>query len=224
MAGLVLAILVGGFVLAHLSKVVLDDADAFWANPMAALQTTTGIRSVGGFFGGLGVGLLWCKIRGIRGEETLRMLDRITYVLPLSFMMGRLGCSLVHDHIGRDSGSWMAVAFPGGPAYDLGMIEFVLLIPLLMLFWYLGRKARPAGFYFGMFGVLYGGMRASIDTLQVHPYAWMFGASLVGQATGLLGWVAMWRYQKRRCGRLSRVERDRGRATRLAIEKVLKLS
>jgi phosphatidylglycerol---prolipoprotein diacylglyceryl transferase len=197
MAVLCLVMLIGGLFFAHLAKIALDDFSMLLARPAVVLRTTKGIRSVGGLFGGLLAGIVWCRLRGVTGAETLRMLDRITFVLPVSWMIGRLGCALIHDHIGQSSTSWMAVAFPDGSAYDLGLIEFVFLIPLSLLFWMLGRQPRPAGFFFGLFGVLYGGFRAWLDTLQKHPFGWTFVACLIGQATGLAGWIAMWHYQRR---------------------------
>jgi phosphatidylglycerol:prolipoprotein diacylglycerol transferase len=197
MAVLCIVMLIGGLFSAHIAKVALDDISIFLAHPAVVLRTAQGIRSAGGLFGGLLAGIVWCRLRGITGRETFRMLDRITFVLPFSWMIGRLGCALVHDHIGRPSRSWMAVAFPDGPAYDLGLIEFVFLIPLSLLFWVLGRRSRPVGFFFGLFGLLYGGFRAWLDTLQIHAFGWPFGAALAGMATGLAGWVAMRHYERR---------------------------
>ncbi len=196
MAMLCLVMLAFGLFFAHVAKIALDDFSTFLHDPTIVLRTSQGIRSAGGFYGGLLAGIVWCRFRGITGLETLQMLDRIAFVLPLSWMIGRLGCALIHDHVGRPSSSWIAVNFPSGPAYDLGLIEFVLLIPLSMLFWWLGIQPRAPGFFFGLFGVLYGAFRACLDTLQVDPFRWPFYAALMGCVTGAAGWTAMIRYRR----------------------------
>ena len=90
-------------------------------------------------------GLIWCRLRGVSGFETIRMLDRIAFVLPLSWMIGRLGCALIHDHVGQASTGCLTVRFPAGSAYDLGVLEFLFLIPISILFEVLARvyRARP---------------------------------------------------------------------------------
>ena len=50
-------------------------------------------------------------------------------------------------------------------------------------------RPRPAGFFFGLYGVVYGGFRIWLDTLHVQPMRFWGGAA--GVLIGLLGWVAM---------------------------------
>lgn len=142
---LCLVMLVFGLICAHVAKIVLADIPAFLAHPAIVLQKRQGIMSVGGFYGGLMAGLTWCRLRGVSGVETIRMLDRIAFVLPLSWMIGRLGCALIHDHVGQASTGWLTVRFPAGSAYDLGVLEFLFLIPISILFEVLARvyRARP---------------------------------------------------------------------------------
>ena len=64
----------------------------------------------------------------------MRRLDIIAYAMPIGWMIGRLGCTLAHDHRGLASTSWIAVNFPEGPRYDLGLIEFLFLIGWSLLF------------------------------------------------------------------------------------------
>jgi len=103
-------------------------------------------------------------------------------------MWGRLGCALAHDHRGLFTDSWMAVRFPEGPRYDLGLIELVFLAGLAGAFWVLDRRARPVGFFFGLYGVVYGGFRIWLDTLHIQPMRFYGGA--VGVAVGILGWLS----------------------------------
>ncbi len=99
----------------------------------------------------------------------MRRLDIIAYAMPIGWMIGRLGCTLAHDHRGLASTSWIAVNFPEGPRYDLGLIEFLFLIGMVTMNRLLDRRPRPVGFFFGIFGVVYGGFRIWLDTLHLQP-------------------------------------------------------
>jgi phosphatidylglycerol:prolipoprotein diacylglycerol transferase len=111
-------------------------------------------------------------------------------------MLGRLGCALAHDHRGLASTSWIAVRFPEGPRYDLGLVEFLFLIGMVIAFRILDRHPRPVGFFFGLYGVVYGGFRIWLDTLHLQPLRFYGGA--IGVAIGLLGLAAMWRFNRPR--------------------------
>ena len=182
-------IFVGGMIGAHVAKTVMDGYPAFAADPTLLFRSSIGIRSLGGISGGFLSGLLWCRIRRLSLFETLRRLDIVAFVTPLAWMFGRLGCALAHDHRGIPSTSWIAVNFPEGPRYDLGLIEFLFLIGLVVLFYVLDRRPRPVGFFFGLYGVVYGGFRIWLDTLHIQPMRFWGGAA--GVLVGLLGWVAM---------------------------------
>jgi len=182
-----------GLLGAHLAKTVMDNVPAFLADPSIVVRTSRGIRSLGGFAGGFLGGLLWCRFRRLSLFETLRRLDIVAYALPFAWMIGRLGCALAHDHKGLPSSSWIAVQFPEGPRYDLGLIEFLFLIGLAVTFRILDRHARPVGFFFGLYGVVYGSFRIWLDTLHIQPMRFYGGA--VAVIIGLLGWMAMWAYR-----------------------------
>jgi phosphatidylglycerol:prolipoprotein diacylglycerol transferase len=52
-----------------------------------------------------------------------RVLDTLAFSFPFVWTLARAGCALAHDHIGRASSSFLAVQFPGGPRFDLGLLE-----------------------------------------------------------------------------------------------------
>jgi prolipoprotein diacylglyceryltransferase len=97
------------------------------------------------------------------------------FVLP--WMIGRLGCALAYDHRGFASTSWIAVNFPEGPRYDLGLIEFLFLIVMGIGFKLLDRRPRQVGFFVGLYGVVYGGFRIWLDTLRQQPNGFYGGIS-----------------------------------------------
>lgn len=176
-----------GLVGAHIAKLAMDYAPMFTAHPTVIFTTTRGIRSIGGLAGGLLGALVCCRLRRVSFFETFRLLDIMAFAMPFSFMVGRLGCALVHDHPGIYSGSWIAVRFPDGPRYDLGLMEFLFLIPVSALFLVLDRKERSAGFFLGLYGVIYGTFRIFLDTLHIQPMRFYEGAALC--ALGFIAWA-----------------------------------
>jgi phosphatidylglycerol---prolipoprotein diacylglyceryl transferase len=183
---------------AYVSKIAMSDFSGFLADPMRLFRTPLGVRSIGGILGGMAAGLVWCVVHRLSLLETMRRLDIVAYAMPTAWMIGRLGCALAHDHKGMPSTSWVAVQFPEGPQYDLGLIEFLFLIGVAVAFRILDRRERAVGFYFGLYGVVYGGFRIWLDTLHVQPMR--FYGGMVGMAVGLLGWTAMWWFERSRSG------------------------
>jgi phosphatidylglycerol:prolipoprotein diacylglycerol transferase len=180
-----------GLIGADLAKFAMDYTPVIRAHPSIVFTTSFGIRSIGGVAGGLMGALICCRLRRVSWFETFRMLDIMAFAMPFAFMVGRLGCALVHDHPGIPSTSWIAVQFPDGPRYDLGLVEFLFLIPMSALFYLLDRKPRPAGFFLALYGVLYGGLRIWLDTLHIQPMRFYEGIALC--CLGLTAWVLMWR-------------------------------
>jgi len=179
---------------AYLSKTVFDDFPAFLADPSRIFRVSLGVRSVGGISGGFLAALAWCRYHKLSLYETVRRIDIVAYATPLAWMIGRLGCALAHDHKGIASSSWIAVRFPEGPRYDLGLIEFLFLIPMVIAFRLLDRKPRPVGFFLGLYGVVYGGFRIWLDTLHIQPMR--FWGGIAGVVVGLAAWVAMFAFER----------------------------
>jgi phosphatidylglycerol---prolipoprotein diacylglyceryl transferase len=180
--------LVSGLAGAHLAKLTMDHTSLVFSDPMIILKTTRGIRSLGAFFGGLLGAVVYCRLRKVSYFEIFHLLDVIAWALPFAWMVGRLGCALVHDHRGLATTSWIGVRFPEGTRYDLGLIEFLFLIGLSVMFYWLGRKPRVPGFFFALFAIVYGAFRVWLDTLHVQPFRYYGGA--VGVALGLIAWRA----------------------------------
>jgi len=147
-----------------------------------------GISSYGGFIGGsLGFAIfVWWK------RLPTRLFADITVIglLP-AFSIGRIGCTVVSDHIGAavSPDHWyaflamdyprklnlahLATTYPGTSemirAWNLGLIEFLYLVPVnLVLLWLAFRPSKrlPAGFICVATGVLYAPVRFFLDFLR----------------------------------------------------------
>jgi phosphatidylglycerol:prolipoprotein diacylglycerol transferase len=158
--------IVWGFVGAHVFEVLAYQPDMLREDPLEILRIWTRWSSLGGIVAGVVAALVVMRRRGMSAGARLRFLDLVAFAFPFAWIFGRAGCALRHDHLGIRSDHWLAVAFPDGARFDLGLLELLYTLPIAALFAWLGRSERPAGFFVGLFFVLYGPMRFFLDTLR----------------------------------------------------------
>lgn len=173
-----------GLVSAHVFDVLAYYPERLRADPLELFRVWGSLSSWGGMVGGLaGLGFVAFR-RGLGAAGVLRFFDLAIFALPFTLMVGRFGCALQHDHLGIASTHFLAVNFPSGPRFDLGMLEFLYLIPVSLLFFVLDRtgflasaakpgaqrgaaeRSPPVGFYTGLFFALYGPARFAMDALR----------------------------------------------------------
>jgi len=187
-------ILLGGIAGAHLFSVLLYFPDKLRDDPWLILRVWEDISSFGGVLGGLAGALAFFAIRTPDTERRTKLayLDAIAFTFPAALAIGRVGCTLAHDHPG------IVTAFPLGISletdaavnylrgvygavghqlphgarlmgfHDLGFYEFLfltLVIVPLFIFW--DRRPRPSGFYVAALPVLYLPGRFLLDILRV---------------------------------------------------------
>jgi phosphatidylglycerol:prolipoprotein diacylglycerol transferase len=186
-----------GLISAHVFDVIVYYPDRFARDPLALLRLWDGVSSFGGMLGGLAGLAFVMQQRGLSTREQLRFVDCLIYALPFTLAVGRLGCALLHDHPGASSQHALAVAFPEGPRFDLGLLECFYTAALAALFAALGRAPRPDGFVIGLFFAAYGPVRFALDALRVSEaryFGWTPGQylSLVAAGVGLWTlWLAL---------------------------------
>ena len=161
-------VLVTGFVISHWVSVLFYFPEDVAANPLVLIMIWNGLSSVGGFFGAT-VGFTWYLRK--QKQPYLVYLDMMIYGLLVGFTMGRLGCSLLHDHPGGvvNASHILAVGpWPDGQyRLDLGLLEFFYLVPLTLYIhlafnW---MKARP-GLLAGLVCLLYSPYRFILDGMR----------------------------------------------------------
>lgn len=161
-------VLVTGFVISHWVSVLFYFPEDVAANPLVLIMIWNGLSSVGGFFGAL-VGFFWYLRK--QKQPYLVYADMLIYGLLVGFTMGRLGCSLVHDHPGGivDPSHFLAVGpWPDGQyRLDLGLLEFLYLVPVTLFVHliYNWVKAQP-GKLVGTVALLYAPYRFFLDTMR----------------------------------------------------------
>jgi len=158
--GAVLSAVVPGLALAHLVALLPEE---HWT-PRMALQFWNGMSSFGGLLGAfLGLTVYYRRT----GRSWLPTADVLVEALVVGWVFGRLGCTLVHDHIGKPSDFLLAIRFPDGPRHDLGFYELLytvlVLVPAVVV---LNRRRRPAGTSVVVLALLYAPVRFLGDFLR----------------------------------------------------------
>ncbi len=187
-----------GFLVAHLYSVIAYFPREAWKDPVILLRVWENISSFGGILGGV-LGL-WLFFRFIRREtgaaRRLQYLDAIAYAFPFAWAIGRLGCTVAHDHPGvltsfplavslnsAQAQAYIASAYQGAgrfaelpPAaelrnlgfHDLGWYEFLYtLLVIVPVFLLLDRKPHRDGFFVAAFLLLYLPVRFFLDFLRL---------------------------------------------------------
>ena len=190
--------LIGGFLGAHLFSVVLYFPEKVAQNPLVLFKFWEDISSFGSMLGGiLGVWLfLRLHAADMNRQNRWAYLDVAAFVFPISLCIGRIACSLAHDHPGAITrfplavslrsveaqhyiagvyrGAGRLVELPPPPAltslgfHDLGWYEFLYLsLVVVPAIFFLDRKRRPPGTFLLAFILLYMPVRFLFDTLRV---------------------------------------------------------
>jgi phosphatidylglycerol---prolipoprotein diacylglyceryl transferase len=195
---LVFYVLVFGFLAAHLFAVLTYFPDRLAEDPLLLLKVWENISS----FGGLGGGLLgfWIffryRERGLPADAKWAYLDAVAFVFPFAWAIGRLGCTIAHDHPGTVTTFPLGISLaspeareyvrevyfaagrlgalpPSGQLagmafHDLGWYEFLYtLLVIVPAFLLLDRRPRPRGFFPLVFVLLYAPPRFALDFLRL---------------------------------------------------------
>jgi phosphatidylglycerol:prolipoprotein diacylglycerol transferase len=161
--GFVYYVIVGGFVGGHLFEILFYAPEILVERPMQVLSIAEGQSSFGGF---LGAGLGALLFRRLRRVALMPLAEVVASAFPAAWVVGRLGCALVHDHPGIRSTLWFAVAYPAGDRLDLGLLEAAATVPLAVAFGLLRRRARPFHGYIAVMCLYYAPVRFLLDFLR----------------------------------------------------------
>lgn len=171
-------VVLSGFFVGHVVTVVgyyperLRE-DGIWA----ILKVWEGFSSFGGFLGAALGAVLFFRV--IRRRPFWRYGDLLAYGFPFGWLFGRIGCGVVHDHVGKKTSFPLAMDFDrgfwgtGDPArwadgvrHELGLYEAAFMLVFVAVWIALGRRDRVPGFFTGLFAVAYAPIRFFLDFLR----------------------------------------------------------
>lgn len=157
-------IVMAGFVGAHLvDRLVYFPAETL-DDPWSLVRFWDGLSSFGGFLGAVVGAWLFALRRRPPGLDAWPYIDAVAYAFPFGWIFGRLGCFLAFDHPGAPTAFVLGQRYRDGVIrHNLGLEEALFTIALSGLFFLLGRRSRPAGFYVGLLAMAYAPFRFALD-------------------------------------------------------------
>lgn len=214
--------LVGGFVLAHVFSVVLYFPQRIASDPLLLVRVWEDVSSFGGMIGGVvGVAVFFrWRAKPLDRDTRWAYLDAAAFILPFAWAVGRVACSLAHDHPGtlthfplsislssfraqtyiagvyRDAGRLAELPSPAALGsygfHDLGWYELVYLVLVMWpVFLWLNRRRQRRGTFIIAFAALYAPMRLAFDSLRVVDARYA-GLTPGQYASGLMLLMAWW--------------------------------
>ena len=111
-------ILVIGFVGAHEFSLIVYFPDRLARNPLLLFKVWEDVSSFGGLFGGAVGAALYFRLRGAKLSTLARWsyLDAVAFIAPFGWAIGRIACSLAHDHPGRITSFPLAISLSSARA------------------------------------------------------------------------------------------------------------
>jgi phosphatidylglycerol:prolipoprotein diacylglycerol transferase len=194
-----IVVIVGmGFLVGHLVFVLAYHPDKLQEQGIRSLlEVWAGFSSFGGFIGAVLGTILFFRV--IRKRPFWPHADAVMFGFPFGWVFGRMGCAVVHDHIGAPTDFFLAVDFPDlGPRYELGLYEAAWTLVIAVAFWALARRHRPPGFFVVTWCLLYAPVRFGLDFLRAtdlpgsDPRYWGLTAGQYGSAVMLVAGLAVW--------------------------------
>ena len=110
--------LVGGFLGAHLFSVLFYFPEKVLRNPLVLFKLWEDVSSFGGLLGGLlALGFyLRRRVPSIPAVTRRQLIDAVAYAFAVALLVGRLACTLAHDHPGTITRFPLAISLATAPA------------------------------------------------------------------------------------------------------------
>jgi phosphatidylglycerol:prolipoprotein diacylglycerol transferase len=182
---LVLWIVLTGAIGAHVFEVLMYQPHLLRSDPLVLLRLWQGISSYGGFVGGA---LGYVAFVRRRRLPPAVVADTVMLGLLVAFSIGRIACSIIHDHVGHATDFWLATDYPQAElaerhllsafpdagdvvrAHNLGLYELLFLIPLNALALGLAFRREPslpAGWLSVLIALVYIPLRFALEPLRL---------------------------------------------------------
>lgn len=175
--GITMWVIVTGFIGAHVFDVLAYQWTEFMEDPLLIVKIWAGISSYGGFLGGI---MGWTVYIWWKRLPPMLYADTCTIGVLTAFTIGRIGCSIVGDHMGKTSDFFLAQTWPSAVSksgetiawvtrHNLGIYELMYLIlvnAIVLPIAFRKSKRMPAGFVAVLIGATYAPVRFFLDYLR----------------------------------------------------------
>lgn len=169
MVDLAVWVIIAGLLGARLVHVLFYEPAFYLTNPVEIFKVWHGgLSSFGGLFGAVVGFFVYLKIKQsslrIEVNKMLKFADALVFASVYGWMVGRLGCVMIHDHPGIPCNCFLALPWPDGtPRFDMAMLEILGMIPLAIWFFMVRKKQEVAGWYLHVLFIYYGALRFILD-------------------------------------------------------------
>lgn len=169
---LALWLVIGGVIGARIAHVALYEPGFYIAHPAELIKIWHGgLSSFGGFLGALGAAMLYSRTKGKEWMKKVKwphILSVGTLPFLMGWMIGRVGCVMIHDHPGASCDCLLALNNKEtGPMLDMALLEIIGLLPLLLFYMLTRKKPRFDALRFPLMLVYYGVLRFTLDFYRV---------------------------------------------------------
>ncbi|NCO04894.1 MAG: prolipoprotein diacylglyceryl transferase, partial [Candidatus Magasanikbacteria bacterium] len=166
---LALKMIVYGVIGARLFHIFFYEPAFFIAHPAESIAVWHGgLSSFGGLVGAMLAFVVALKRKKIKKEFLSVYGNIISYSALYGWIVGRIGCLMIHDHLGKESNCPLAFVSPQGKRLDMALLEILGLLPLAIAFFILKKKKKEDVFAPVLF-VYYGILRFILDFWRAEP-------------------------------------------------------
>jgi phosphatidylglycerol:prolipoprotein diacylglycerol transferase len=156
--------LIGGILGARFFHIFFYEPRFYFSYPIEIVKIWHGgLSSFGGIVGAVVGFFLFTKKYQIASSEWLKIADQISFAALFGWMVGRVGCFMIHDHLGVHSNCPLAIQTIDGPRLDMALIEIIALVPLAAFFLIHKNRKHADGFFTASVFVYYGIVRFVLD-------------------------------------------------------------
>lgn len=179
---------------------VLENLSYFLKNPSEIFTSLAGLTFYGGLAGAVLAGWLYIKKAKL---NFWRAADIVAPALALAIFIGRIGCSLINDHIGSLTNLPWAIEYIDGTLRH-PVAEYLSLngLVLFLFLWWMSGKIKKEGFLFIIFLFWYSISRFLLDftrcdnLISCDPHFW--GLTVSQYLSLILLIITGWLFYKRR--------------------------
>lgn len=153
-----------GIIFSRLFEVVFYEPGFYFSHPLEIIKIWHGgLSSFGGLIGAVFGFFSFAHRKKISKKDLYASVDIFSFVALFGWIIGRVGCLMIHDHWGAHSSCPLAIVTSDGPRLEMAMLEILGLLPLAVIFW-LGHKKQKAEFWYtSVLFMYYGVLRFVLD-------------------------------------------------------------